>query len=139
MYILKSISEHYDRCMYEAFEGLSGFRRIVDDIVIYDSDVTQHASLSENFYKDVLRKITLNLDKYKFCESSVTYSGFQLSATGYQVDHTIIDAISKFPTPTNRTDLQSFFGLDNQLSASTNTISTLLTPLHPLLSTKNDF
>ena len=125
--------------MYEAFEGLSGFHRIVDDIVIYDSDVTQHASLSENFYKDVLRKITLNLDKYKFCESSVTYAGFQLSATGYQVDHTIIDAISKFPTPTNRTDLQSFFGLDNQLSASTNTISTLLTPLRPLLSTKNDF
>ena len=72
-------------------------------------------------------------------ESSVSLAGFQLSAAGYQVDHNIIDAISKFPTPTNCTDLQSFFGLVNQLSASTNTISTLLTPLRPLLSSKNDF
>ena len=60
-------------------------------------------------------------------------------ATGYQVDHTTIDAISKFPTPANRTDLQSSFGLVNRLSASTNVISTLLTLLQPLLSTKNDF
>ena len=139
-YGISSISEHYDGHMYEAFEGLSGFRRIVDDIVIYDSDVTQHASHVQEFLQRCAeKKITLNLDKCKFCESSVTFAGFQLSATGYQVDHTIIDAISKFPTPANRTDLQSFFGLLNQLSASTNTVSTLLTPLHPLLSTKNDF
>ena len=29
-----SISEHYDRRMAEAFAGLTGFRRIVDDIII---------------------------------------------------------------------------------------------------------
>ena len=122
-YGISSISEHYDRCMYEAFEGLSGFHCIVDDIVIYDSDVTQHASHVREFLQRCTeKKITLNLDKCKFCESSVTFTGFQLSATGYQVDHTIINAISKFPTPANRTDLQSFFGLVNQLSANTNTM-----------------
>jgi len=31
---ISSISEHYDRRMYEAFDGLSGFRCIVDNIVI---------------------------------------------------------------------------------------------------------
>ena len=111
----------------------------MDDIVIYDSDVTQHAShLREFLQRCAEKKITVNLDKCKFCESSVTFAGFQLSATGYQVDHTIIDAISKLPTPANRTDFRSFFGLVNQVSASTNTISTLLTPLRPLLNTKND-
>ena len=139
-YGISSISEHYDRHMYEAFQGLSGFRQIVDDIVIYDSDATQHAThVREFLHRCVEKKVTLNLDKCKFCESSVTFAGFKLSATGYQVDRTITDAISKFPTPANRTDLRSFFGLVNQLSASTNTISTLLTPLRPLLSTKNDF
>ena len=139
-YRISSISEHYDRRMYEAFEGLSGFCHIVDDIVIYNSDVTQHASHVREFLQRCAeKKITLNLVKCKFCESSVTFAGFQLSATGHQADHTIIDAISKFPTPANRTDLRSFFGLVNQLSASTNIISTLLTPLRPLLSTKNDF
>jgi len=109
----------------------------VDDIVIYDSDTTQHASHVREFLQRCAeKKITLNC---KFGESSVTFAGFQLSATGYQIDHTIIDAISKFPTAANRTDLRSFFGLLNQLSTSTNAISTLLTPLRPLLSTKNDF
>ena len=92
--------------MYEAFQGLSGFRRIVDDIVIYNSDATQHAThVREFLHRCAKKKITLNLDKCKFCESSVIFAGFQLSATGYQVDYTIIDAISKFPTPANRTDL----------------------------------
>ena len=39
-YEISSISEHCERRMAEAF---SGFPRIVDDIVIYDSDATQHA------------------------------------------------------------------------------------------------
>ena len=48
-------------------------------------------------------------------------------------------AISKYSTPTSRTDLWSFIGLVNQLSTSTNTVATLLAPLRPLMSTKNDF
>ena len=55
------------------------------------------------------------------------------------VDRSITDVISNFPTPTSRTVLWSFLGLANQLSASTNTISSLLSPLRSLLSTKNDF
>ena len=41
-YGVSSISEHYDRCMAEALAGLKGFCCIVDDIVICDSDITQH-------------------------------------------------------------------------------------------------
>ena len=37
-YGISSISEHYNRRMDEAFAGLSGYRRVVDDVVIYDSD-----------------------------------------------------------------------------------------------------
>ena len=126
--------------MYQAFQGLSGFHHIIDDIVIYDSDATQHAACVWEFLNRCAeKKIILNLDKCKFCETSLSFAGFQISAAGYQVDHTIIDAISKFPTPANCTDLRSFFGFVNQLSANTNTISMLPTPLRPLLSTKNNF
>ena len=41
--------------------------------------------------------------------------------------------------PTSRSDLQSFIGLINQLPASTPSIASLLAPLRPLMSTKNDF
>ena len=63
--------------MYEAFNGLSGFRRIVNDIVIYDSVATQHASHVQEFLnRRAERKITLNLEKCKFSEPSVTFAGF---------------------------------------------------------------
>ena len=109
---------------------------------IYDSNATQHAHHVRTFLQQCADKqIALNLDKCHFFQSQATFAGFKLSSSGYQIDQSITNAISNFSTPTNRTDLHSFFGLANQLSASTNvnTISSLLTPLGPLLSTKNDF
>ena len=139
-YGISSISEHYDRRMAEAFTGLTGFRRVVDDIIIYDSDEHQHASHVRQFLQRCVDKhISLNLGKCKFNQTEVTFAGFTLSAQGYSVDHSITDAISQFPAPTNRTDLRSFFGLVNQISSTTNVVAPLLIPLRPLLSTKNEF
>ena len=137
-YGISSISEHYNRRMDEAFAGLSGFRRIVDDVVIYDSTATHHADHVRQFLQRCADQwITLNTDKWRFSQTEVTFAGFILSGEGYQIDRSITEAISSFPTPTNRTDLRSFFGLANQLSTSTDSVATQ--PLRPLLSTKNDF
>ncbi len=126
--------------MAEALAGLSGFHRIVDDIVIYDNTIEDHVSHVRQFLQRFTEKqIALNPQKRNFCVTKVTFAGFHLSSEGYQVEQSITDAISQFPKPTNRTDLRSFFGLVNQLSSSINTVATLLTPLRPLLSTKNDF
>ena len=136
-YGISSISEHYNHRMDEAFAGLLGYRRIVDDVVIYDSDVTQHTTHVREFLQRCAeRKITLNNDKWEFAKSQVTFAGFILSEQGYQVDSSITQAIANFPTPVTRTDLRAFFGLANQLSASTATLANLLAPLRPLLSTK---
>ena len=118
-YGISSISEHYNRRMAEALAGLSGFRRIVDDIVIYDSSIEDHVSHVRQFLQRFTEKqIALNPQKCNFCVTKVTFAGFHLSSEGYQVDQSITDAISQFPKPTNRTDLRSFFGLVNQLSSS---------------------
>ena len=63
----------------------------------------------------------------------------KLSSQGYQIDSTIAEAITKFPIPSSPTDLQSLFGLTNQLSTNTDETATLLEPLYPLLSTRNKF
>jgi len=83
--------------------------------------------------------ITLNWEKRLYTWGEVQFTGFILSKDRYQVDSSITDAITKFPSPSTRSDLCSFVGLVNQLSASTATITTLLNPLRPLLSTKNEF
>ena len=139
-YGLSSIAEHYNRRMAQAFEGLLGFRRIVDDVVIYDKDAATHEDHVKQFIQRCQdRGISLNKDKWKYCQSKVTFAGFQLSSEGYKVDTSITAAISKFPVPASRTDLRSFCGLVNQLASGTALIAELMSPLRPLLSSKNDF
>ena len=109
-YGISSISEHYNRHMTEAFAGLSGFNRIVDDIVIYDSNAADHLTHVKQFLQRCVdRNIALNIEKCKFFQTTVTFAGFQLSAEGYQIDQTITEAISSYPTPTNHTDPATFF------------------------------
>ena len=139
-YGISSISEHYNRRMDEAFAGLTGYRRVVDDIVIYDSDSTQHAEHVRQFLQRCSeRRITLNSDKWEYAKPQVTFAGFNLDKDGYSIDSSITDAVAKFPTPSSRTELRAFFGLANQLTASTDALAGLLGPLRPLLSTKNEF
>ena len=137
-YGISSISEHYNRHMAEALADLLGFHRIVNDIVIYDGN--DHIAHVREFVQHCADKqITLNPQKCIIGATEVTFAGFRLSQEGYQVNKAITDAISQFPKLTSHTELHSFFGLANQLFSSVNTIATLLTPLRPLLSMKNDF
>lgn len=67
--------------MDEAFAGLAGFRRVVDDIVIYDSDIsqlTQHVRQFLQCWEE--KRITLNIAKWKFAQSTVNFASFNLSA-----------------------------------------------------------
>ena len=41
-YGVTSISEHYNRRMDEAFEGMKGFRKIVDDVIIFSRTKEEH-------------------------------------------------------------------------------------------------
>ena len=139
-YGISSISEHYNRRMDEAFSGLFGYRRVVDDIVIYDQDPDKHADHVRQFLQRCSeRGITLNRSKWVYAKPSVDFAGFTLSEDGYQVATHITQAIAAFPTPSSRTDLRSFIGLVNQLSSSTNNLARMLDPFRPLLSTKNEF
>ena len=63
-YGLSSISKHCDRHMADAFTGLQGFRRVVNDIVIYDSKIAEHITHVRQFLQrctDI--NIALNSDK----------------------------------------------------------------------------
>ena len=48
-YGISSISEHYNRQMAEALTDLSGYHRIVDDIIIYDSTIEDHITHVREF------------------------------------------------------------------------------------------
>lgn len=92
--------------MDEAFAGLSGYRCVVDDVVIYDSDVAKNvAHVHQLLQRCAERMITLKRDKWEYVQSQVTFEGFQLSQDGYNIDTAITEAIARFSTPANRKDL----------------------------------
>ena len=137
---ISSISEHYNRRMDEAMAGLDGYRKIVDDIVIYDDEFESHVQHVRSFLQRCRdQRITLNEKKFVFGAESVTFAGLHLSKDGYHLDDNIVKAIKEFAPPRSRTDLRSFLGLVNQLSSSSSAISAITAPLRPLLSAKHDF
>ena len=123
-----------------ALQGIQQCVKVVDDILLYDEDLTQHL---ERVYAVLSRcrahGITLNKDKFVVAAPSVRFCGFHLSQAGIAADDEKVKAIRDFPTPSNITDLRSFMGLVNQLSEFTPDIATAAADLRPLLSTKRTF
>ncbi len=88
--------------MDEAFSGLSGYRCIVDDVIINDSDEKQHEFHVRQFLQRCAeRSITLNVDKWAYGKPEVDFAGFVLTTNGYRVNGAVTVAISEFPTPTS--------------------------------------
>ena len=67
------------------------------------------------------------------------FARLQLTRKGSTIDPQLLQAIRDFPTPTNRTDIKSFFGLINQLSPFTDKIAEVSKPLRPLLKQSVQF
>ncbi len=138
-YGISSISEHYNRRMDEALAGMQNFRKIVDNVMIFNSNQQEHiVHVWELLRRCQEKGISLNREKFKFCQTTALFAGFILTPEGYTISDDITDAISRFPTQSSRTDLRSFFGLVNQLAASTSNIVEVLAPLRPLLSACSD-
>ena len=135
-----SISEHYNRRMDEALIGIQNIRKIVDDIIIYDRTYEEHVKhVREVLERCRQRKISLKREKFVFAQPKAKFSGYIVGPDGFAADPSLTKAIREFPRPTNITELRSFLGLANQLSNFTDSISTAMEPLRPLLKTKNYF
>ncbi|KAL5566169.1 hypothetical protein UlMin_029333 [Ulmus minor] len=79
------------------------------------------------------------LDKFVICEfwlDRVQFLGHVVSKDGISVDPAKIDAVSKWPVPTNVTEIQSFLGLAGYYRRFVEGFSTLAAPLTAL--TKKD-
>ena len=113
--------------------------RCVDDTVHYDSDLEEHWWRTIDFLTRVGQAgIVLNPDKFQFAGRSVDFAGFRVT------DHTIeplpkyLDAIRDFPSPTNTTDIRSWFGLVNQVS-NYSQLRDIMAPFRPFLSPRCKF
>ena len=137
---LASTGDAYCRRGDEAIRGLQNTEKVVDDTIIYDDHIDSHIKNVRNFLDRCRKhKITLNRDKFKFCQSEVKYVSFIINRQGISADPKKMEAISEFPTPKNITDLRSFMGLANQLGQFSSQLTEKMEPLRKLLKKKYVF
>ena len=137
---LISAGNEHNRRGDEALAGLDNVQKVVEDVIIYDTDLDTHV----HRVREVIRRcsehgITLHPGKFIFGAPSASYCGFKVSADGYRVDDHLVKALSSFPVPTNRTDIRSFCGLVQQFQAFSPHLTELLSPIRSLLSPKSAF
>ena len=114
--------------MDEALKEFISYRKIVDDIVVFDSNFDKHMVHVKQFLATCAEKGIWG--KFKFAKHEVTFAGYRLSHDVYHVDKSLLKTISEFSLLSNITDLRQFFGLADQLF-NTEKVSKSLQPIGP--------
>ncbi len=137
---LASAQDEYCRRGDEALAGVDNLRKVVDDVLVYGQS---NQELLDNVIRVLEKckehKITLNPKKFQFGLEEIDYVGYKVSKDGIQVDDSKVDAVAKFPQPTNLVEMRSFMGLVNQFTDFSTCIAAAAEPLRGLLKPKNDF
>ena len=112
-----SSGDGYSRRLDEIVADIPDKTKCIDDTLLWANDLTS------SFFQaiDWLDKcgnngITLNPEKFVFGADVVEFAGFEITMDTVRPCQRYITAIRDFPTPTNITDVRSWFGLINQVS-----------------------
>ena len=129
----------FQRVMNSLLKNILFTNCYIDDIL-----VASRGSLEE--HKAIVYKILSILDKNNmavkwgkcaFFKSDIEWLGFKISGDGVRPLVGKADAIKKLPPPKNISELRSFFGSINQYVKFVPNLSTLSSPLRPLLNKKS--
>jgi hypothetical protein len=82
-----------------------------DDILVYSKTLEEHMHhLRQVFQLLAKDHWHIKLSKCKFAQTSISYFGHVISASGVAIDPSKIEAVASWPTPTNVKALRSFLG-----------------------------
>ncbi|KAL5553429.1 hypothetical protein UlMin_040830 [Ulmus minor] len=112
----------------------------IDDILIYSKSQKEH----EQHLRVVLQtlkqhQLYAKFSKCEFWLSSVQFLGHVVSKDGISVDASKIEAVSKWPAPTNVTEIRSFLGLAGYYRRFVEGFSSLSAPLTGLTKKNKKF
>ena len=129
----------YTRRFDEILSPLPRKTKVVDDCLLYDYTIEQSFWHAWDFLELCTKHgITVNIDKFQFCQSTVEFAGLNITPTGISPSDKLITAIRDFPTPTNITDARSWFGLVNQ-AAWSYSLSPIMEPFRDLVKHNGTF
>jgi Reverse transcriptase (RNA-dependent DNA polymerase) len=86
----------------------------LDDVLIFsrsEEEHEQHVEMVLQRLRD--EKLFAKLSKCEFNKSSVSILGHIVGANGLQMEERKVEAVVKWPRPTNKVEVQSFLGFSN--------------------------
>ena len=109
--------------------------RVVDDTLHYDKDLESHWWRTIDLLATLGNAgVVINGDKFKFARRTIDFAWFRISDNRIDPLPKYLCAIADFPTPTSRKDIQSWFGLVNQVSNYAQ-LRDIMAPFRPFLWT----
>ena len=137
---ISNSNDMLESALRELLQGLKGVVNITDNVLVFGSTQQEHNSNVITFLKRCLEvDLKLNLSKIRLNCLKVLLFGQCISAEGIKPDPNKIKAIKDWPVPSNVKELQSFLRLVHYFSHFVPELSSLRTPLQPLVKTNNDF
>ena len=86
----------------------------LDDIIVFSKTLGEHLiRLRAVFEKLKKAELKLKPSKCELFKQELTYLGHVISKYGIQTDAKKVEAICKWPVPTNFTEIRSFLGFTN--------------------------
>ena len=137
---IKSAPEVYQKIISEMVQDIDGCEAIVDDILIWGKDMTEH----DERLKRVLSRareynLKLNKSKCEFRKDQVTYVGHTLSSEGVKPDVEKVRAVKEMSAPQNKKELMTFMGFIQYLGKFLPNLSEIGAPLRVLLEKETEW
>ena len=126
---ISSASEVYQRKMNDILRDLDGVQCLIDDVLVYGKDKTEHDARLHSVLDRFRRaNVTLN-DKCEFGVTQIKFAGHVISSDGISVDPNKLTAIINMTPPTDATGMRCFMG--RQLRSTVPTTTASLQPQTP--------
>uniref|UniRef100_A0A8C5M348 Gypsy retrotransposon integrase-like protein 1 n=1 Tax=Leptobrachium leishanense TaxID=445787 RepID=A0A8C5M348_9ANUR len=112
----------------------------LDDILIYSTSLEEHrAHMHEVLNRLRTHNLYVKLDKCVFETQKIPFLGFILSPGKVEMDPLKITAITSWPTPANKIEVQRFLGFANFYRKFIRDFSKQVQPLTALTKKNNEF
>ena len=127
---LSSSQDVFQSIMSEMFEDIDGVEVIVDDLLIWGENESQHDACLKRVLDRAKQR---NREKSQIKLTQISYIGHILSKDGVRPDPKKDEAIAKMNTPKDKEELQRFLGMATYLSKFIPNMSQTAAPLRSLL------
>ena len=137
---LKNAGATFQRMVNRVIENVDGCEAYIDDLVLYSDTWIDHMRQMKQLFEELSNaNLTVNLAKSDFCCATVTYLGHVVGQGQTKPIQAKVEAIDKFPVPSNRKELMRFLGMAGYYRKYCPNFSVIANPMTSLLKKGQKF